>query len=85
MREKILQDHPENNQMVFLEGFDDAIIGTALSQGNTVVCYSISRMIDNLKQNHEMEYTEALEWLDFNTLYAYFGEHTPVYVEDHGV
>lgn len=81
-REQIKENHPDNNDMVFLEGFDDAITGTALSQGNTVVCYSMSNMVDTLKKRHEMTENEAWEWLDHNTFFAYFGPHTPVYIDD---
>ena len=81
-REQIQELHQDDN-LIFLKGFDDAIVGTALSQGNLVVCYSIKRMVDNLIATQGMTDAEAYEWLDFNTLFAYFGEHTPVYLEDY--
>jgi hypothetical protein len=83
MREKILETYPEHDELVFLHGFDDAILGTALSQGNTVVCYSVKVMIDTLIKNDDITESEALDWLDHNTFFAYFGEHSPVYIEDY--
>lgn len=82
MREKILETYPEHDELVFLHGFDDAILGTALSQGNTVVCYSMKAMVDTLMKNENLSEIEAYEWLDHNTFFAYFGEHSPVYFED---
>jgi len=69
-------------EFVFLRGFDDAIMGTAISTGNTVVCYSVKKMVDSLIESHKMTADEAHEWLDYNTLYAYFGPHSPVYFEE---
>lgn len=83
MRETIIDSNPNNEDIVFLKGFDDSIIGTALCQGNTVVMYSIKSMVENLTTTNKMTENEAMEWLDFNTFFAYFGPHTPIYVEDY--
>lgn len=82
LRDKIIELYPDHEELIFLEGFDNAIKGTALCQGNTVVCYSIPRMVETLKTRDRMTQEEAVEWLEFNTFFAYFGEHTPVYVDD---
>jgi hypothetical protein len=79
--ENIKSVYPDEN-LVFLRGFDDAIIGTAISTGNPVVCYSISKMINNLMHHQNMTESEARNWLDYNTLYAFFGENSPVYLDD---
>lgn len=81
-RELIKENNPDHEEMIFLEGFDDAITGTALCQGNTVVCYSMQNMIDTLMRRDEMTDSEAMEWLDHNTFFAYFGPHTPIYIDD---
>jgi len=82
IREKIKESYPDNDEIVFLEGFDDAITGTALCQGNTVVCYSMNNMVHTLMHRDAMTQSEAMEWLDHNTFFAYFGPHTPVYIDD---
>ena len=28
-----------------------------------------------------MNYGEAVEWIEFNTINAYVGEHTPIFIE----
>lgn len=82
-KEQIIERHPDNEDLIFLKGFDNAIMGTALSNGKLVVCYSIQKMVDSLKSDHDMSDSDAYEWLDYNTLFAYFGDHTPVYLEDY--
>lgn len=59
------------------DGFDDAMIGTD-TRGRIV--YDINKMIEILIKDDEMDELEAIEYLEFNTLYAYVGDMTPVYV-----
>lgn len=82
VRESIMELTSGDEDLIFLSGFDGAIVGTAISNGNTVVCYSVQKMVDALMQDHDMSVDEALDWLDHNTLFAYFGTHTPVYIND---
>lgn len=59
------------------DGFDSAIIGVT-HDGRAV--YDINTMIDELVKNDDMLLSEAVEYLEFNTLGAYVGDMTPVYV-----
>jgi hypothetical protein len=59
------------------DGFDEAIIGT---DTNGRIVYNINKMIDILVERDEMEELEAIEYLEFNTLFAYVGEMTPIYI-----
>jgi hypothetical protein len=67
-------------QALCADGFDDAIIGTD-TEGRIV--YNINRMIEILMEEDEMDELEAIEYLEFNTLFAYVGEMTPKYVYIH--
>ena len=80
-KEQMLESYPDG-EFLFLRGFDDAIVGVAISHGNYVPCYSMKKMVDALVQDHDMTSDEALEFLEFNTFYAHFGTATPVYLED---
>ena len=67
------------------DGFDDAIVGTAEGwfgkSQHTVVCYDYDKCIDILvKQGMTME--EADEYLQFNTVGAYVGKYTPVFLRN---
>lgn len=59
------------------DGFDDAIIGVA-HDGRAV--YDINAMLDVLIKRDHMLLSEAMEFLEFNTLNAYVGDMTPIFI-----
>lgn len=77
-RELIAQ---ENEDMLFADGFDEAIMGVAYSAGNPAVCcYDIQEMVDILV-DQGMTAEEADEYLYYNVIGSYVGPHGPIYVE----
>lgn len=69
-------------EAIFLEpaDFDEAIVGIAERFGmNPVVCYDRSRCIDILARDMPRE--EAEEFFEFNTIGAWMGDCTPVFVD----
>ena len=66
--------------LLFADGFDDCIIGVSDDFGKMRVVYSVEKMIENLMSSGDT-YLDAIEWLEFNTLNAWVGENTPIYVE----
>ena len=86
------EHHPE---ALLLDGFHEAIIGTA-SRINLgpVVAYSKSKIIEILMKDMEVDetldeesienekYTMALEYYEFNILGAWVGDFTPIFIED---
>lgn len=69
-----------NEDMIFATGFDDAIVGVIRRVGDPVVaCYDVSKMIEILKK--DMTEEEASDYLEFNTIGAYYGRNSPVYLE----
>lgn len=67
------------DKTLFADGFNDSIIGTT-DDGRVV--YSKTLMLENLVLTQDMDATEALEYLSYNTWSAYVGEFTPLYVND---
>ena len=63
------------------DGFDDAILGySAYSPGREqLVIYDYWKCIEILKTEGMTE-EEAIEYLEFNTIGAWVGEKTPVFV-----
>ena len=57
--------------------YEDAIIGT--SHDDRVV-YSFTKMVEWLMEKDKMEYDEAVEFIEYNTLRAipYFGPNAPI-------
>jgi hypothetical protein len=39
-------------------------------------------MLDILADESDMSYEEAMEYLEFNTISAYVGKFTPIYLDD---
>ena len=69
-------------EAIFLEPatFDEAIVGIAERFGmEPVVCYDRTRVIDILAR--EMAREEAEEFFEFNTIGAWVGDATPVFID----
>lgn len=70
-------------QVIFLDGHDDALLGLVdLGDGTTVVAYSTKLILEKLVKDG-MSWDEAIEYFEFNIQGAYFGDSTPVYIQDH--
>lgn len=70
-----------NDQTLFADGFDDAIIGLNHKGGYYRVAYDGKKMVEQLEKTEGWTREEAMEWLQFNTFNAYFGKGTPIYVD----
>lgn len=79
-RDEIAEFYPD---LLLLEpaDFDAAIIGIAERAGGmTAVAYVRAEVIRVLKRQG-MNNEDAEEWFIFNTIGAWMGEHTPVFVD----
>jgi|TARA_R100000995_G_C3474636_1_gene120211 hypothetical protein len=65
-------------ELLFANGFDDAIVGVESS--NHRVVYNVEKMVEILVNREGMDSCEAREFLEFNTLFAWVGEKTPIYL-----
>ena len=68
----------EDDEILFADGLDDAIIG--YDSINQRVVYSISDCIEVMSK--DMSVDDAIEYLEYNTFNAYVGEKTPIWVDD---
>jgi len=80
-----IREHLQNNypDCLVADGFDEALIG--LVDGacrEPVVCYDYQKCVEILMQTSSMSEEEAEEFLEFNTLGAYVGKYTPLFVHD---
>jgi len=70
-----------NPKALFADGFDAAIVGVAERCGQpTLVVYDADTCIGILMQRDGMDYDEATEFFAFNTLGAWCGEQTPLFL-----
>lgn len=74
-------DELEDGAVFLPDEFDDAILGTCERFGSpyTVVAYDTEKILQEYVRQG-MTYDEALEFFNFNTLGAYVGEQTPVFI-----
>lgn len=73
-----LVDQVGDEDLLFADGFDKAIIGVSLGREQKVV-YDYDACITILMK--DMSYEEAVEFFDYNTLDSYVGERTPVFIK----
>jgi hypothetical protein len=72
-----------NPSALMADGFGDALIGAVQRCGlGPVALYSQAKCIKILMERDKMDYAEAMEFFEFNTLGAYMGEYTPMYLMD---
>ena len=79
---KLREIYPES-RFIYLVGLNDAIIGVQVgpNEDSDKLVYLASKIIANFV-NSGMSYDEALEYYYFNVEGSYYGEKTPVIVND---
>ena len=67
--------------LLFLDGHDDAIIGVAERDGIFLVAYDQARILRKLRRRDGMDRVGAEEFFEFNIAGAFIGERTPVFLK----
>ena len=76
---KWIAEHNEDALMA--DGYEDAIIGIAERCGQpTLVVYDAWKCVEILIKRDGMDPDEAMEFFQFNTLGAWAGENSPLYL-----
>ncbi len=78
IREQILEELCDGEEIIFVEGFDSAIIGVV--HDKLVVVYSFTKAVDILRE--KMSEEEAIEHLHFNVMLP-SEKKTPIWVMDY--
>lgn len=69
----------QNEEMLFADGFDEALIGVVERCGQpTVALYDANRVLEILVREGATE-EDALEHFQFNVLGAWMGDNTPAF------
>ena len=69
----------QDEELLMVDGFDEAVIGVEALKMRLV--YDINKMRTILVERDKMTFEEAMDFLDHNVLGSYVGEQTPIYVE----
>jgi hypothetical protein len=78
VKEIIIERYAQEDEVLFADGLDDAIIGFEPNLWKVV--YSREKCIEVMSR--DMSWEEAIEFLDYNTFNCYVGEKTPIWVDD---
>jgi hypothetical protein len=70
-----------DDELLFADGFDDAILGIAERCGQPpIVVYDAAKCIAILMERDKMNEADAEEFFAFNTVGAWVGERTPAFL-----
>jgi len=80
MEEELQRFDEENSETLFADGFDEALVGVGIQFSREVAVYDYVKCIDVLMKRHDMEATDAIEYMEYNVVGAYMGRGTPVFL-----
>jgi hypothetical protein len=64
------------------DGFEDAFRGYGRQFNKVLAIYDYDKCVDILVERDGMTDQEAHEYMEFNVVGAYVGEHTPVFLKE---
>ena len=79
IKDHILEQYADSDDVLFADGFDEAIIG--FSRNDWRVVYSRELCIQILMKDDDIPEEEAVDFLEYNTFNAYVGDKTPIWVD----
>jgi|TARA_R110000796_G_scaffold166019_3_gene282888 hypothetical protein len=66
--------------MLVADGFEEAFMGVTNDWGPPRAVYSYDHCLQVLER--DMNYLDAIEYMEFNVVGAYVGEQTPIFVRE---
>ena len=80
MIDEQLMQELEDNDCLLADGYESALIG--ITEGaNHVAVYDTQLCIKCLMDEDDMSEEDAVDFFFFNTVQAYVGEKTPIYIK----
>jgi hypothetical protein len=80
MLEEILEYYPDET-FLKADGLDEAVIGVQIGEPMRLI-YSVTKIIEHLVTEDEMDLEDAMEHFEFNIRGSYVGEQTPIWCDD---
>ena len=73
--------------MKLADGYEDAFVGTTISafSRKQVALYDYDKCIMILMHDNNWSEEEAVEWFDYNTIGAWIGDDTPIFINQHNI
>lgn len=87
MLEKVVNGLQESNPDALLaDDIEDALVGIAIihidGERRHLAAYSMQKVIEVFMRDKGLSYEEAYELATVDTMSAYVGEHTPIYIDE---
>ena len=87
MLEKVVNGLQESNPDALLaDDIEDALVGIAIilivGERRHLAAYSMQKVIEVFMRDKGLSYEEAYELANVDTMSAYVGEHTPIYIAE---
>lgn len=70
----------EADELVFADGYDEAILGLVACNGVEAVVYDATKVLRVLCRRDGMSLDEAEAFFEFNVVGAWVGERTPLFL-----
>lgn len=80
LEDKLREIGSLNPDALIPEGLGDALVGYTVGAGATVAVYDYDLAVEVFRRDNKITAEEAEEFLSFNTIFAYYGENTPLFV-----
>ena len=82
MIDEELMQHLEDTECLLADGYESALIGIT-EGGNPVAVYDSDKCIQILVEEDNMSIDDAMDHFYYNTVGAYVGEKTPIYIRQY--
>ena len=79
IKKLIIEQYSDHDDVLFADGFDDAIIGFEPNLWKVV--YSRQKCIETLIQEGE-SWEDSVEYLEYDTFNSFVGSKTPLFVDE---
>lgn len=79
-KRQLIYEQYQDDEMLFADGFDDAIIGVDIN--SLRVIYSVAECITILMGEDQLSKEDAEDFFYFNVAGSYVGERTPIFSDD---
>lgn len=71
-----------DENLIKADGFDDAIVGIGRRKGSEDgIVYNYDKCVEILVERDDMDYEEAIEFMEYNIVDAYVGPSSPIFVK----
>jgi len=79
---KLLADHGVEDEVVLVDGFEEAFLGITESQPGRLACavYDTAKCLNILVDRDGMSQDGAIEFFEYNVAGTHMGDRTPVFL-----